>query len=170
MAQSLLVKRGERQHSVQLLADSGDRIAAVVDGRPVELKLHALPDGRLAVISENARRIVRIFEDAGRLTVLHGTDQRAFEVQDERAAWLASAGGKKAGGGKIKASMPGRVVRVAVQAGDTVADGAVVCVLEAMKMENDVRALGGGVVKQVAVQVGQSVETGELLVLLEPPA
>ncbi|MSP90432.1 MAG: biotin/lipoyl-binding protein [Myxococcales bacterium] len=71
------------------------------------------------------------------------------------------------GSGRILASMPGRVVRVPVQVGDVVPPNGVVAVLEAMKMENDVRSPAGGRVVQVAVQEGVAVEAGALLVQLE---
>jgi pyruvate carboxylase subunit B len=63
--------------------------------------------------------------------------------------------------------MPGRVVRVPVAVGDVVAPGTVVAVLEAMKMENDVKSPGGGKVVAIAVSEGAAVEAGALLVQLE---
>ena len=87
---------------------------------------------------------------------------------DERERWLgAFGGGDTAAGGEIKAGMPGRVVKVLVAVGDDVPPGGVVAVLEAMKMENDVKARGGGTVLEVAIIVGATVEAGELLVRLE---
>ncbi len=168
MPQSVAVKRGDRTLQVELLRDEGDVVHATVDGRPVVLRLQQTPDGRIAITSGDRRTLVRSFDDQSEIVLLAGVHQRRYAVQDARAAWLGGAGGKRAGAGRIKASMPGRVVRVACKPGDTVADGAVVAVLEAMKMENDVRAAGGGVVKTVAVQAGDNVETGALLVELEP--
>jgi biotin carboxyl carrier protein len=63
--------------------------------------------------------------------------------------------------------MPGRVVRVLVSAGDTVAARDAVVVVEAMKMENELRALKAGRVKTVAVEAGASVEAGRVLVVIE---
>lgn len=168
MPQSLTVRRGDRTLQVELLRDDGNVVHATIDGRPVTLRLQATPDGRVAIEGPTGRALVRSFEDQGETVLLTGVHQRRYAVQDARMAWLSGAGGKRAGGGRVKASMPGRVVRVACKPGDTVADGAVVAVLEAMKMENDVRAVGGGVVKTVAVQPGDNVETGALLVELEP--
>ena len=167
MPQSVAVKRGERSFAVELIADGGDTVQATVDGRPVSLHVAQMPDGRLAIDGPNGRQLVRAFEDQGELVLLTGVHQRRYVVQDARGSWLSGGAGKRARGGRIKASMPGRVVRVAVKAGDVVADGAVVVVLEAMKMENDVRAPAGGMVKAVAVQPGENVETGALLVELE---
>jgi biotin carboxyl carrier protein len=65
--------------------------------------------------------------------------------------------------------MPGRVIAVHVRAGDRVEPGAPLVVLEAMKMENEFRAAGGGVVREVAVAPGQAVNAGDLLVAIGPP-
>jgi len=64
--------------------------------------------------------------------------------------------------------MPGLVVRVVVEPGQDVATGASLVVLEAMKMENDLKATGAAVVEQVLVTAGQTVEKGALLVTFRP--
>jgi len=63
--------------------------------------------------------------------------------------------------------MPGKVVRVLVAAGDQVDVRQGVVVVEAMKMENELRAPRAGVVREVAVQEGASVEAGTTLVIIE---
>jgi pyruvate carboxylase subunit B len=63
--------------------------------------------------------------------------------------------------------MPGLIVRVSVQVGDRVEAGQGVVVMEAMKMENELRATATGVVKSVEVAAGMAVEKGTLLVALE---
>jgi len=82
-----------------------------------------------------------------------------------------SGGGSSAGaaveGETIDAEMQGTILSVDVAEGDTVEAGDVICVLEAMKMENDVIVERGGTVKQVAVEEGQSVNQGDVLVVLE---
>ena len=69
--------------------------------------------------------------------------------------------------GQIAAIMPGKILRVAVAEGDQVQEGDVLVVLEAMKMENELRAKKSGLVKQVTVAPGDDVEMGELLVAVE---
>ena len=64
--------------------------------------------------------------------------------------------------------MPGRVVKLTASVGDTMQAGDIVAVLEAMKMENDVKTPVDGVVVEVAVEAGEAVETGQLLMRLEP--
>jgi propionyl-CoA carboxylase alpha chain len=69
--------------------------------------------------------------------------------------------------GSLHAPMPGRVVRVEVEVGDTVAPGTVLVVLEAMKMEHTLRSPREGVVKQIKHRVGDQVETNDILIVIE---
>ncbi|MBI5610851.1 MAG: acetyl-CoA carboxylase biotin carboxyl carrier protein subunit [Deltaproteobacteria bacterium] len=163
------VSRGGHSRSVELIADRGSEVVVRADGRDIVLHLHRLPDGRTAVRSEGLGQLLaRHYRERGEVVVVSGNCDFRYEVTDVREGWLqGGAGGKGGKGGHIKASMPGRVVRLTVQPGDVVPEGGVVAVLEAMKMENDVRAPAGGVVKSVAVAVGQAVETGAVLVELE---
>ncbi|MGE4158213.1 MAG: biotin/lipoyl-containing protein [Planctomycetota bacterium] len=93
-----------------------------------------------------------------------------FSVVDETARELEKAGGarkKNAGGGLVKAQMPGLVLSVNVKPGDAVEKGSVLLVLEAMKMQNEITAQGPARVKAVKVNPGATVAAGELLVELE---
>ncbi|MEI8189956.1 MAG: biotin/lipoyl-containing protein [candidate division NC10 bacterium] len=67
----------------------------------------------------------------------------------------------------IPAPLSGKILAVNVVPGDTVTEGTVLLILEAMKMENDILAPAGGTVKAVKVQNGDTVKTGDLLVILE---
>jgi biotin carboxyl carrier protein len=67
----------------------------------------------------------------------------------------------------IAAPLPGRVVRIDVNAGDAVEEGAVICIIEAMKMENPIVSPVKGSVIEVAVSPGKAVKTGEKLAVVE---
>ncbi|MBM3885848.1 MAG: acetyl-CoA carboxylase biotin carboxyl carrier protein subunit [Gemmatimonadetes bacterium] len=69
----------------------------------------------------------------------------------------------------LVAPMPGLIVRVHVRPGDVVAAGQPLVVMEAMKMENELRATAAGVVRSVAVLPGAAVEKGTVLVALDAP-
>lgn len=93
------------------------------------------------------------------------------QVQDDRAKQieaLTGRGARPAQGGVVKAPMPGLVVRVEVNEGQVVEAGEALVVVEAMKMENELRASQKSVVGQVHVTAGQRVEKGTPLVTLEP--
>jgi biotin carboxyl carrier protein len=87
-------------------------------------------------------------------------------LEEERAGPKAAAA-VAASEGAVTAIMPGKIIRVLVAQGDTVAEGDVVCILEAMKMENELKAPKAGVVKTVHAQPGQDVEMGAVLAEIE---
>jgi len=91
----------------------------------------------------------------------------ATGVAPVRPAVAAAADVAAEGQGVITAIMPGKVIRVFVNEGEEIAEGDVAVILEAMKMENELRADRDGVVKQVAVAPGDDVELGQVLVLIE---
>ena len=76
----------------------------------------------------------------------------------------AAVGGRQ----EITAPMSGRVVQVLVQPGQTVQEGESLVIIEAMKMETEIRAIAPGQVKHLQVSVDTAVETGQLLLVIEP--
>ncbi|HZK49724.1 MAG TPA: biotin/lipoyl-containing protein, partial [Thermoleophilia bacterium] len=73
-------------------------------------------------------------------------------------------GGNAGAATGVVAPMPGKVLRVLVAEGDPVQRGTVVAILEAMKMENELRASGDGTVRRIAVKESQNVSRGDLIV------
>ena len=166
-----------------------------LNGRPVEVEETAsgiLLGGRrfanaeLHQIGEHAAEM-RIGERTFRLNVLRsggagarGKDTFALwvngerfevEVLNERAMAIekfAGVSGERSTSQRLIAPMPGLVVRVNVAVGDTVAAGHGLIVMEAMKMENELRASRAGVVRSIHVEAGRAVEKGTLLVELDP--
>lgn len=83
-----------------------------------------------------------------------------------KAAPKAAAPAGKAGAVKVTAPMPGNILKVNVEVGQKVSKGDVLCILEAMKMENDIPCPQDGTVASVNVQKGATVNSGDVLVTL----
>ena len=109
-------------------------------------------------------------DNEGRRWALGSVGERLeVEVQDDRSKQietLTGQGRKVAAGGIVRAPMPGLVVRVAVTVGQEVAQGTGLVVVEAMKMENELRAQSRGVVERIHVAAGDRVEKGAPLVTI----
>ena len=82
------------------------------------------------------------------------------------AAPAAAAPAAPASGTAVPAPLPGNVLSIKVNQGDSVAEGDVLLVIEAMKMENEVAAPCAGTVQQISVSVGQMVNTGDTLIVI----
>ena len=132
-----------------------------VEGTPVVL---------LTIGDEVHRLVVRRGEGRGRYTITLDGFRHDVEAVDERTRTIRDLSGATAGPAgpaPLKAPMPGLIVRINVEAGAEVQAGQGLVVMEAMKMENELRASAAGKVKRVAVTVGQAVEKGALLVEME---
>jgi biotin carboxyl carrier protein len=118
----------------------------------------------------SASREVQIVPTSARGELLVGMEGRtaAAAVDGRRTGRPGTDGGAHAAGEqKVVAPMPGRVVRVLVTAGDEVSAKQAVVVVEAMKMENELRSPKAGRVKDVSVVPGTSVEAGRVLIVIE---
>jgi biotin carboxyl carrier protein len=93
-------------------------------------------------------------------------DARREELR--RRATRGRSGARSSGPLELRTPIPGRVVSVAVSVGDAVAAGQPLLVVEAMKMQNEVRAVRAGRVARVDVAAGRQVDAGDLLAVIEP--
>jgi biotin carboxyl carrier protein len=134
----------------------------MVNGRPFTVTL----DGNKAEVNGASYEVELQGDQAtvnGIAYVLHIQEKK--ERPDEKAPPRVVRATEEAGA--VTAIMPGKIIRMLVKEGDRVQEGDVVCVLEAMKMENELRAGKSGVVKEVNVEPGSDVEMGEALVVVE---
>jgi biotin carboxyl carrier protein len=133
--------------------------------------LATLPDGRLSLLFEDGRQVSgRVAgADPGAVTVVSRGISRRLELAEPLRDRLAHAVQSDPGGSgqeEVRAPIPGRVVDVAVALGVNVAPGGLLLVLEAMKMQNEIRSERGGTVVRLDVENGRAVESGALLVTL----
>jgi 3-methylcrotonyl-CoA carboxylase alpha subunit len=148
---------------VERNADGSYRVRGA-DGTELNAVLMAR-DSDLVSLSIDGQ-IIRVQPAAGEV---HFRQER-HATRTENAlvrALQRSAASASGGGGKLLASMPGRIVRVLCDPGQTVNAGTPLIVMEAMKMQNELCAKADSVVRTVRVEVGQTVERGAVLVELE---
>ena len=144
----------------------------VVDGTPVEAHLSVLPgtdtrhllvDGRSYALAATAA------ERRGRWHIGVGAERFTADATDERTRAIRemTGGADDVADKTIVAPMPGLVVKVEVEVGQAVKAGQGVVVVEAMKMENELKAPADGVIAKIEVQPGQTVDKGAVLLVLE---
>jgi len=160
---------GEKLAEVEIRLE-GDRVFADIDGRQYSIEVRELREGWL-LINEGTVFNCRVAgtPDSGKpLDVVVGATSHAITLSDpKRLRGAASAGGHGDGAARISAPMPGKVVRVLVQAGDQVEVGSGIVVVEAMKMQNEMKSPKAGKVTAINVQVGATVNGGDVLAVIE---
>ena len=162
------VRVGEEEIEVRLDGD-----VVTIEGRTFHAEL-APQDGTpvhvMRVGNEVHRVVARGGETRGRYSLWVDGFRLETEALDERARAIRELTGAAAaapGPAPVVAPMPGMIVRVAAQVGDQVQPGQGLVVMEAMKMENELRAISAGIVRAVLVQPGTAVEKGTILLELE---
>jgi acetyl/propionyl-CoA carboxylase alpha subunit len=163
-----VVRIGDEDHEVVLDGDGvhigGDDVAAHVvpiDGTPVRMVTIGDEVHRVVVRPGATRGLYTLWLDGYRFQ-LEALDERTRAIRD-----LSGASAGPSGPAPLVAPMPGLIVRVHVQSGDQVLAGQGLVVMEAMKMENELRVQAAGRVKTVFVTPGSVVEKGALLIELE---
>jgi biotin carboxyl carrier protein len=151
----------------------GDRVTAAGATRTATLRTVAGTPARQLLVDGRPTVVTLRSTGRGQWTLGRAGDRWEADVVDERTRHIRSltAGANATRGpATVRAPMPGLVVRVLVETGQEVAAGAGIVVLEAMKMENELKAPAAGVVKGVRVAAGEPVEKGQVLVELREPA
>ena len=159
---------------------NGERLEVELDGERVHAQgvdvtarvdqVEGTPLRVVTLGDEVHRVVVRRGETRGRYTLWLDGHRYEVDAVDERTHAIRALSGSAAaaaGPAPLKAPMPGLIVRVNVAVGDSVSAGQGLVAIEAMKMENELRAASAGRVKAVHATIGQAVEKGALLVEIE---
>ncbi len=141
------VKIGDRSFEVDLRRTHGSSFLVLVGNRAFDLSISAEGDDLVMVSRHGVNRVTLI--DKSRRRLQTGAERQIT------------------GRIELKAMMPGRVVNVLVKQGDEVMADQGIVVVEAMKMENELKTPKAGKVLEIKVSVGQAVEKGEILVVIE---
>lgn len=159
------VRISGKTHMVELERHA-DSWQARIEGGPVGAAdaAETAPNVFSVLLSDRPHEIYVTPSSDGQLQLQTGGREFTAEVIDPRSWRGRRQGGAEAEGRQqIVAPMPGKVVRLLVKAGDTVEAGQGLLVVEAMKMQNEIRSPKSGTVERVLVTEGQAVNAGEVL-------
>ncbi len=154
---------GEKTRVIELERDAaGWRVT--VDGRPIAVDAVEIAPNIFSILFAGQSFEISVTSPGGKLKLQAGAQEFNAEVIDPRA-WSGRRHGHVEAKGRqqIVAPMPGKVVRLLVQAGDRVEAGQGLLVVEAMKMQNEIRSPKSGAVERILVQEGQPVNAGQVL-------
>ena len=160
------IEIGRRARSIEL-ARVGERLRCMIDGRALEADAVEVAPGVYSILiggqslearTEAAGSGLRVFV-AGREFSVRVSDPRQWR---RRRSGVAEAEGPQ----QVLAPMPGKIIRVLVNAGDAVEAGQGLLIVEAMKMQNEIRSPKSGKVERLLAGEGQTVNAGEVLVIV----
>ncbi|HEX8180255.1 MAG TPA: biotin/lipoyl-containing protein [Pyrinomonadaceae bacterium] len=159
-----------QEHALELQRE-GASVVAEVDGRRYELEAREVEPG--SYLLHAAGRVyecrVRRTDGAAGASEVH-VGQQVFQitlVDPKRLRHMQSAGAQTGGRAAVVAAMPGKVVRVLVAVGAQVEAGAALLVVEAMKMQNELKSSKDGTVVELQAATGATVNAGDVLAVVE---
>ena len=172
MKRELVVTADGRDRTVSVegpLPEAPGRFRVTIEGVAHEVDGRAIRPGTWSVVVGGRSFLVDLDRRRAGIAASVGASEAMLQVEDALQRRLAAAAQprEKLSGETLSAPIAGKVVKVLVAVGDSVAAGTPVIVLEAMKMENELVAERGGTVKSVNKQAGQAVDTGDVLIVIE---
>lgn len=153
----------------KLLIDRSESGFVTGEGKKLIPEIHGAEKDRLLIGLDNQVHDVALIsfsEDGQTMEARINGKTVQLNLKTETDILLEKMGigsSANAGSGKVKAPMPGLIVKILVQPGDTVEKGQVLLNFEAMKMENQLKAPASGLIKELKISVGDKVEKGQLL-------
>ena len=166
------VKLADRGYTVEVRRlDEGGLLVVRLGSQSFTLKPTLNDDGSWTVSDTAANHSVKILKKAGSKVSMEVNGQACdlewvrVRKQEEGSSKITSASGSRVTGG-VYPPMPGKINEVLVKLGDEVKSGQTVCILEAMKMFNELKSPSEGIVKEVHIKAGSSVTKNTLLVLI----
>lgn len=155
-----------RQRTVEL-TQPGERPRWRIDGRDIEADAVEVSPGIYSIIVNGGSIEVRVEESGSSLRIIANDQEFLATIEDPRALKKNRAGAAEAHGRQnVVAPMAGKIVRALVRSGDQVQSGQGLMIVEAMKMQNEIRSPKSGEVERIAVVEGQTVNPGDIVAVV----
>ena len=161
---------GDKHHQIELTRD-GAKVSAIIDGKAYDVEISE-PEPNIYLIKNDGKvfeAYVAPTSPAGQPTTVtvRGREIEVRLIDPKRLRGFGEAGEHGDGLAEIKTAMPGKVVRILVEAGETIKKGDGVLVVEAMKMQNELKSPKDGTVANILVIEGATVIAGQPLAVIE---
>lgn len=158
---------GEREEELLLKIGDG-HVSAAIGDRVYDLDVRQIePDGYMFFLNTNVHECRVSASNSTFEVSIHGRNYSVTIVDPKRLRSGQNSDRHHHGVAEILAPMPGKVVRVQTETGSTVEKGAGVIVVEAMKMQNEMKSPRAGIVVSINVQAGDTVNAGDVLAVIE---
>lgn len=161
---------GDEKHEIEIHRD-GDQVRALIDGEAFEVEVSA-PEPNVFLIKRDGK----IFEtfvvpdarsDKPKVVSVNGRDIEVRLIDPKRLRGSRSDSDHGDGLAEIRTAMPGKLVRILLETGASVEKGDGVLVVEAMKMQNELKAPKAGILKGIRFNEGDTVAAGDILAVIE---
>jgi biotin carboxyl carrier protein len=159
---------GQKKHTVELEPEGGG-YRVLLDGQAMNADAAVIAPNTISILLDGQSFEVHVTPSLdGNIKLQCGPHEFTAEIQDPRA-WRGRRQGalELEGRQQIVAAMPGKVIRLLVKVGDEVEAGQGLVVVEAMKMQNEIRSPKKGKVERLQAKEGQNVNAGEVLAWVE---
>ena len=162
----LQIEIGGKKRYVELTRAGGRSIWSI-DGQRLEADAIEVSPGIYSILVNGKSFEVRMEQASAELRAIAGSREFRVVISDDRE-WRRKRGSaiEAEGRQQVLAPMPGKIVRVLVKTGDAVRAGQGLLVVEAMKMQNEIRAPKSGTIDRLAVVEGQTVNAGEVVAIV----
>lgn len=163
--------QGESEHEVEINEVEHGRYQISIDGRAMEVDAHAISDNTLSLLLDHQAHNIEYEQNPsggenllvrGYVAHVEAVDLRTMRLRKSQATVAGFEGPAT-----ITSPMPGKVVAVLIKEGQQVVEGQGLVVVEAMKMENELKAPRAGTIKKLVANQGAPVEGGALLCVVE---
>ena len=160
----LQAELNHEKHQVEIKRD-GEKVFAKIDEREYELEVSEVEPN--VFLFKHDSQIHEIYAAPNGIVNVGNHQFEVNLIDPKRLRGLGSGDANADGIAEIKTAMPGKIVRILVEEGAEVTSGEGVIVVEAMKMQNEMKSPKDGIIKEIKFQEGATVNAGDVLVIIE---
>lgn len=160
----LIAELNSEKHQIEIKRE-GEKVFAKVEEREYELEASQVEPN--VWLLKNNNQIQQIYVSPNGIVNIGNHQLEIYLIDPKRLRGSDSSVSSAEGKAEIKTAMPGKIVRILVEIGAEVVSGDGVIVVEAMKMQNEMKSPKDGIIKEIRFKEGETVNAGDILVIIE---